>query len=198
MRVLDRFRPPWPRGEGSTPFHWILDEAGAHIVAQLLGIERRQLNWRHSTALAVARSSKLRHQLAINEFFARLAYEAAVVGGSFNEWYGERTAHTLFHGKKIMPDGYAVVGLPGREPLHVLLELDRATEPLDRLRDKATRYATELPHSHLQHLMPIVVLAVPTEARARAALKATAGSGAPITVTIWNADTSPLAVVTRP
>src|SRR5438105_1259400 len=34
LRVLDRFRPPWRRGEGSTPCHWLLDEAGAQIVAE--------------------------------------------------------------------------------------------------------------------------------------------------------------------
>ena len=73
MRVLDRFRPPWRRGEGSTIHHWILDEAGAHIVAAMYGIERRELNWRHSTALAIADSAKLRHHIERNEFFARLA-----------------------------------------------------------------------------------------------------------------------------
>jgi hypothetical protein len=88
------------------------------------------------------------------------------------------------------------VRLPDREPLHILLELDRATETVDRLRDKATRYAGELPRSALRGLTTIIVLAVPTETRARAALKATTGSGAPVTVAMWNADTSPLTVVT--
>src|SRR6266540_4980567 len=34
MRLLDRFRPPWRHGEGSTPYHWVLDEAGAHVIAE--------------------------------------------------------------------------------------------------------------------------------------------------------------------
>ncbi|HTB49852.1 MAG TPA: replication-relaxation family protein [Solirubrobacteraceae bacterium] len=193
-RVLDRFRPPWQRGEGSTPHHWILDEAGAHIVAELSGIERGDLKWRHSTALALANSAKLRHHIEINEFFARLAQEAVAVGGVLSEWYGERTAHQLFS-SAIMPDGYGVLCLPSRAPLHILLELDRATEPVVRLRDKATRYAQAIPRSVLSASSPLVVLAVPTPARAHAAAAATADTGAPIAVAVWGKDSSPLEIL---
>jgi hypothetical protein len=40
LRVLDRFRPK--RGAGSTPYHWILDEAGAHVVAACRRAPRRR------------------------------------------------------------------------------------------------------------------------------------------------------------
>src|SRR6266498_4064895 len=33
LRVLDRFRPPWPRGEGSAPWHYVLGPAGAAVLA---------------------------------------------------------------------------------------------------------------------------------------------------------------------
>jgi hypothetical protein len=46
LRVLDRFRPPRQPGEGSAPYHWVLDEAGAHIAAEALGVERSELRWR--------------------------------------------------------------------------------------------------------------------------------------------------------
>ncbi len=194
LRVLDRFRPPWQRGQGSSSYHWVLDEAGAHIVAQRHGLERRELNWRHANALAIASSAKLRHQLEVNEFFARLAHEAAAAGGALTEWYGERTTPQLFNGK-ITPDGYAVLGLPGCEPIHVLLELDRATEPAADLRDKATRYSVELHRSVLAEARPIVVIAVPTPSRARAAIEATAGRGAPISVAVWSKHSSALTIV---
>jgi Replication-relaxation len=194
LRILDRFRPPWQRGEGSTPHHWILDEAGAHIVAELYGVDRRDLSWRHSTALALATSAKLRHHIEINEFFARLAQEAVAAGGALSEWYGERTAHQLFSGT-IVPDGYGVVSLPARAPLHVLLELDRATEPVVRLRDKATRYAQAIPRSVLGASSPVIVLAVPTPARAHAAAEATADTGAPISVAVWGKASSPLEIL---
>ncbi len=194
LRILDRFRPPWQRGEGSTPYHWILDEAGAHIVAELRGIERRELNWRHSTALALANSAKLRHHIEVNEFFARLAHEAAAAGGTLIEWYGERTTHQLFDGV-ITPDGYGVLNLPAQAPLHILLELDRATEPARRLHDKATRYASAIPRSVLCHTSSLIIIAVPTPARAQAATDATANTGAPITVAVWSKASSVLAIV---
>ncbi|MGA2164778.1 MAG: replication-relaxation family protein [Solirubrobacteraceae bacterium] len=196
LRVLDRFRPPAPHGTGSSPYHWILDEAGAHVVAAQYGIARRELKWRHATALALADSPKLHHHIAINEFFAQLAQEAAASGGAFAEWYGERTIHGLFDGL-VWPDGYGVLTLPDRAPLHLLLELDRAIEPAAQLRDKATRYAKAIPRSTLARHRPIVVLAVPNSARAQVAVAAVAGTGAPITVATWSphAARSALAVV---
>ena len=73
MRVLDRFRPYWQRGEGSTPYHWLLDETGAYIVAAEQRIERRELRWRHTTALGIVTSSTLRHRVETNEFITLLA-----------------------------------------------------------------------------------------------------------------------------
>ena len=197
LRVIDRFRPPWQRGAGSTPHHWILDEAGAYVIAEQNDIARRELKWRHSTALAIADSAKLHHLIEINEFFARLAHEAKAAGGTLSEWYGERTIHGLFSGS-VWPDGYGVLSLPNRAPLHVLLELDRATEPTSQLRNKATRYAKAIPRSTLSDSRPLVILAVPTPARARAASQATADTGAPVTVAVWSksAPRSALAIVT--
>src|SRR5947208_14648489 len=42
-QVLDRFRPPWPHGEGSAPYHWVIDNGGAYLVAEQLGLEPREL-----------------------------------------------------------------------------------------------------------------------------------------------------------
>jgi hypothetical protein len=132
-----RSRPTAPPGSGTAPYHWILDEAGAHVVAALQGIERRELKWRHANALALAGSPKLHHHIEINEFFAQLAYEATMQRGGLTEWYGERAIHGLFRGI-IWPDGYGVLTLRDRPPIHFLLELDRATEPTAKLRDKAS------------------------------------------------------------
>src|SRR5947207_6409015 len=40
LRVLSSFRPPRQHGEGSAPHHWVLDDAGALIVASELELER--------------------------------------------------------------------------------------------------------------------------------------------------------------
>jgi len=197
LRVLDRFRPPAQHGAGTAPYHWILDQAGAYVVAEQYGIERRELKWRHATALALADSMKLRHHVEINEFFAQLTQEVTANGGALAEWYGERTIHGLFGGA-IWPDGYGVLRLPDGLPLHFLLELDRATEPAAQLREKAKRYAKAIPRSTLARYRPVVILAVPTAARVRAANDAIVASGAPIMPAVWSkpAAGSALAIVT--
>lgn len=184
LRVLDRFRPAWRRGEGSTPYHWVLDEAGAHIAANELGMERTQLHWRHSTALAIAASAKLAHQVQVNEYFARLAEEARRAGGALSEWYGERTTRTLLGGA-IIPDGYGVISLPGHPAIHLLIELDTGSEQLARIAEKATGYARAIPRSPLAQLEPTVLLLVPTHTRAQATAR-TIATG-PLTPVVWSA-----------
>jgi hypothetical protein len=197
LRVLDRFRPPWQRGEGSTPYHWVLDEAGAHIVAQALGLERGELRWRHATAIAVAGSSKLQHQIEVNEFFTSLAKEVPAAGGKLIEWRGDGHAAKLLGGV-VTPDGYTHLSLRDSGDVHLLLELDRATEDHKRLQSKARRYAKALPRSPLRDLDPLIILAVPTAARAAGAARALAQLPAPITPTVWTTHTGPaLEIVTE-
>jgi hypothetical protein len=184
LRVLDRFRPPWRRGEGSTQHHWVLDEGGAHIVAAERGIERRELRWRHAAAFAVATSAKLAHHVEVNELFTRLAQQASAAGGSLSEWYGERTTYQLLCGIAT-PDGYGVLNLPDLAPVHLLLELDRGTEPAERLREKAVRYSRAIPRSALRDMNPLILMVAPTAARARTARAAVAGPGPPISVAVW-------------
>ena len=195
LRVLDRFRPVAKRGEGSAPHHWTLDEAGAYVVAAEQSIERRELRWRHTTALTIATSPTLTHRVETNEFFTRLAQDARTAQGALSEWYGERTTHTMLDGIA-KPDGYGVLTLPDRAPLHLLLELDRATETTERLRQKSERYARAIPRGALRHSNPLVLLAVPSHSRARAAAAAVAHTTAAIIPAVWSAHshTSPLDV----
>lgn len=191
LRVLDRFRPPKPRGEGSSPYHWILDEAGAHIVAEELGLKRADLRWRHQAAIALARSSKLAHQLEVNEFFTKLEEEARQTGGRLGAWWGERRCLAALGGVAAA-DGYGQLELPGEAPLSFLLELDRATEDHGRLRQKVKRYAKALPRSPHWQEPPLVVVAVPTTGRAQGLSEALAASSAPVRVVVWTGERSPL------
>jgi Replication-relaxation len=194
LRVLDRFRPPRRHGEGSSPYHWILDEAGAHIVAQALGVERSELGWRHQAAIAIAASSKLAHQLQVNEFFTRLAEEARQADGRLAAWWGERRCLAALGGQAA-PDGYGRLELPGSQPVSFLLELDRSTEEHERLRQKARRYARALPRSELATEDPLVVVAAPTPARRDNLARAPATSSPPMRIALWTAERSPLAAL---
>jgi hypothetical protein len=196
LRVLDRFRPSLPMGEGTAPYHWFLDEAGALIVADLLDRDRSELGWQHSVAASIATSQKLDHHVEVNEFFTRLSVEAQRAGGSLSEWYGERTLHHMFAGTMI-PDGYGVLSLPGRHELHILIELDRASETSARLRKKAADYECHLPYSALGKIDVLVLLLVPSARRATTARLAVAKSAVPIVVDVWSRDStdSVLAIV---
>ena len=85
--------------------------------------------------------------------------------------------------------------MPDRAPIHVLFELDRGTETIERLREKGERYAQAIPRGALRNANPLVLLAVPNAARAQTAAAALASTGAPSAVVVWTAaerDTSPL------
>lgn len=197
LRVVERVRPPRQPGEGSPQWQWLLDEAGAHVVAAYLGRERSDLNWRRDAALTLASSSALVHQLEVNEFFSRLADEARLAGAALREWWGERRLRETL-GASLVPDGYGRVERVDGSSISFLLEFDRGTErPLERLRDKARRYAAMLPTSRLRERDPLVLLLVPSPRRAARAEAAVAAIGAPIVAAVWTptAGHSPLAAL---
>lgn len=138
-RVLDRFYPPRPFAHGKPQAHWLLDEAGAHIAAACLGIDRRQLGWRQRENWST--HPQLAHQLEINTFITDLI--AATLPHphlGVAEWQGSGTA------KDQMPDGVALVPDAGffvSTPaglLACLLEWDRGTEPGSVLEHKLRMY----------------------------------------------------------
>ncbi|GAA5116470.1 replication-relaxation family protein [Haloechinothrix salitolerans] len=69
-RVVDRFQPLVARG--SAPHHYVLDTAGAAIIADEDGISPHELGYRHDRAMAIAHSLQLAHTVATNGFFASL------------------------------------------------------------------------------------------------------------------------------
>lgn len=184
LRVLARFRPSLPRGRGTAPYHWSLDEAGALIAAGDRGVERSKLGWQHAVAVRIATSPKLAHHVEVNEFIVRLAVETVRAGGYLSEWYGERMLHR-FLGGKLIPDSYGVLSFPDRGLLHMFVELDRGTETLERLHQKAERYERTLRWEYVREFDPLVLFVVPSERRARTVTGALADTSASLAVIVW-------------
>jgi hypothetical protein len=143
QRVLDRFYPASLRGAGKPQAHWLLDEAGAHLVAASLDLDRKQLAWQrredwHS-------HPQLAHRLELNRFVTDLI--AATLPDptlGLAAWFGPREAAARMGEKmrgRLRPDAELIVLAPAG-PVDLLLEWDRGTETLERLEEKLHRYRT--------------------------------------------------------
>jgi len=107
---------------------------------------------------------------------------------------GERRCLAALGGQAA-PDGYGHLELPAPGPASFLLELDRATEEHERLRQKARRYARALPRSELGDDNPVVVVAAPTPTRRDNLARVLATSSVPFRVIVWTPGRSPLAAL---
>jgi hypothetical protein len=141
QRVLDRFYPASPFGAGKPSAHWLLDEAGAHVVAACLDLDRRELGWQRRDDWRS--HPQLAHRLAVNRFVTDL------IAATLPEprlgvacWYGTREAAVRLGERMrcaVRPDGEVIL-LTSSGPVDLLLEWDRGSETLDRLDQKLRRY----------------------------------------------------------
>ena len=134
-RAIDRFRPLAPAG--SAPLHWVLDEAGAAVLAAEDGITAAELGYRRDRALAIALSAELAHITGANGFFTALAAAARASGGhaALDCWWSERRCAGVW-GDLARPDGYGrwTQHSPGNAPASTdfFLEYDNGTERVIR------------------------------------------------------------------
>jgi len=143
-RAVDQFRPL--AATGSSPLHFILDEAGAQLLAAEDGITTADLGYRRDRATAIALSPRLAHDTGANGIFTALAAAARASGGqaALDCWWSERRCAAAW-GDHARPDGYARwrEQRTGQPPAvtDFFLEYDTGTEPLTRLIAKLTGYA---------------------------------------------------------
>jgi hypothetical protein len=144
LRAIDRFRPLMP-GAGTAPLHFVLDSAGAAMLAAEDGTTAAEIGYRRDRALAIALSPALGHTIGANGFFTTLAATARhTPGTALERWWSERRCAALW-GDLTRPDGYG----RWREPApggtvastDFFLEYDTGTENLDRLLGKLPGYA---------------------------------------------------------
>ncbi|HET8893337.1 MAG TPA: replication-relaxation family protein [Gaiellaceae bacterium] len=141
-RVVDRFYPPAPFGYGKAQAHWLLDEAGAILVAARLGVERKKLGWQRRDDWGS--HPQLAHRLGTNRFVTDLI--AATLTDptlGVTVWLGPAAAARRLDVSKHLstpwPDGGFELACPaGLIDCH--LEWDRGTETKQQLQDKLFAY----------------------------------------------------------
>jgi hypothetical protein len=142
-RTLDRAQPRTPAG-GSAAFHYVLDEAGAMVLAADRGLTRAEFGYRRERATAILLSQKLAHTVGVNGFFTALHAEARRQPGAacLAAWWPEWRCAAEWHGR-IHPDAYGrwrENGPHGDAEADFFLEYDRGTETLARVAAKLDDY----------------------------------------------------------
>ncbi|GAA4924098.1 hypothetical protein HD597_011235 [Nonomuraea thailandensis] len=139
LNAVTRFRPWAPYGTGSQPVHWLLGRAGAAALASRKGVTVRELGYNPDDPIAV--SSRLRHQVGVNDFFSHLHHHARQPGteAEVKAWWSERRCARLW-GDLARPDAYGHWTDQNRE-IDFFLEHDTGTETLTKVTAKLHGYA---------------------------------------------------------
>jgi hypothetical protein len=162
--VLDRFYPPSRFGAGKPQAHWLLDEAGAQLVAALLGVERKQLGWQRRDDWGSHR--QLAHKLEANRFVTDLiAATLTDATLTVRAWSGPRAAADRLE-QRVRPDARLLLQTAAGAIIECLIEWDRGTEPSERLAEKLHRYRiAERKLRHHDREPRSVLFVVPGEGR---------------------------------
>jgi len=165
---------------GSAPYHFVLDEAGALLVAVRFDTDLKSLGWKPEDAIRIARSQARDHLVQANGFFTRLAWACRTSGGAtLTEWLGERRAGRGW-GVAIQPDGAGRLRCEGSE-IGFFFELDRGTETHGQLLAKLRRYSEV---ALLPDVPRTVLFAFPSERRETEARKALHVAGMSVATTV--------------
>lgn len=148
LGLVDRFRP-LRAGGGSYPWHYVLDQVGAELVAASRGETPPRRGQSVERMRRIATSRTLAHQLGVNEFFTDLAgYARTHPAARLVRWWSEQQCarvgafgQTLI--SPVRPDGHGVFGEDGRR-VAFFLEWDSGSEQLRVLGVKLAGYAAHV------------------------------------------------------
>jgi hypothetical protein len=182
LRAIDRFRPL--TATGSAPLHFVLDEAGAFLLAAEDGITPAQLGYRRDRALAIALSAQLTHTTGTNGVFCALAAQGRhAPNAALTCWWSERRC-AAFWGDLARPDGYGqwTEHTPGGPvTTDFFLEYDTGSENLNRVAAKLTGYRDLAARTGITTPVLFWLPTARREAGLRALLASTPGRGGPDT-----------------
>ncbi len=137
-RLLDRFQPFLTRG--SAPMHYVLDVAGAAVLAAEHGLDIKDLAYRREQAIGIAHSLRLAHTVGVNAWFTTLvAHARHHAHAQLTTWWSETRCARLF-GDLVRPDGYGRWASHGHL-VEFFLEYDLGTEPTTVVAGKLSGYA---------------------------------------------------------
>lgn len=137
LRILERFRPY--RSMGSAPYHYVLDDLGARVLAAEKGSDGEPSSFRRTATLALEHSQRLEHLVGTNGFFTSLVRSARHGEGiALRSWWSEGRCARAW-GESVRPDGFGIWEEEGRR-LAFFLEHDNGTETLERLVAKLAGY----------------------------------------------------------
>ncbi len=190
LRAVDRFRPL--KAAGSAPFHWVLDQAGAAVLAadhgetstgDRSGPPTRSTRLR-ACSLALASNPHLSHLVGSNSMFTGLLKSArSQPDCCLDQWWSAQRCAAEW-GEVVRPDGYGRWRQRGAE-VEFLLEYDQGTERLHRLTGKLPGYAELLAAAGEPIPVLFVFLRAAREAEARRVLvPAARRPGIPVATTV--------------
>lgn len=168
MGLVDRFRP-LRAGGGSYPWHYVLDQIGAEIVAASRGETPPRRGQTVERMRRVATSRTLDHLLGVNQFFTDLAgYARTHQPARLERWWSEQQcarpgAFATALISPVRPDGHGIFAEHGRR-VAFFVEWDRGGEPQRVLAAKLAGYAS---HVALGGAVWPVLFCLPTTARER-------------------------------
>ena len=138
--LVERFRPPRPPGEGTSPIHYVIGPAGAQVLAAESGIPLSELGYRRDRLVDWSRSPELPHLLGINGIFASLADGARHHPcAELADW---RPEHQCGFARPAHPDAFGTwrEGGPNGVSVYFFLEYDTGSEPLPKVVHKLRGY----------------------------------------------------------
>ena len=137
LGVVQRFRPV--SEIGSYPFHFLLGDLGAQVVAAELAVELKDLKLAKDRLVRIAYSPRLSHLVALNTFFTRLIHHCRQSQElRVTHWWSEERVRRRW-GQIVLPDALGQLEGAGHR-VRFFLELDQGTESPSKLAKKLPGY----------------------------------------------------------